>query len=289
MTAACLRLDTGAVSRRLASGQGPLNVKTEDDGHYNPFAADAPLTLYATGIRCGFSMLWHSNGKLYSCLNGGAAGGSAPGTPDDLKDVPYRNDQARSGPYNAGDIPPINYVTETQPDLFISIEKGGYYGHPNVTRGEYVMFGGNPDGGSTHYQVHDYPVGTKPDRNWHPAYWCLGISNSCNGLIEYKNEKAFNGWLKGKILTTRYSAGKDVEVLAPGPDGSIVQSVTGIDGLTRFVDPLDLVEDPATGNVYVSEFGGQRLTLLRPKQSASEETFIETKNIPASGKSVGVH
>ena len=290
LTAACLRLDTAAVARRIASGGGPLNVKTEDDGHYSPFEKDAPLTLYATGIRCGFSMLWHSNGKLYSCLNGGAAGGAAPGTPDELGEVPHRNDEARFGKYNGGDVSPINYVTETQPDLFIAIEKGAYYGHPNVTRGEYVMFGGNPDGKSDNYQVHDYPVGTKPDRNWHRPYWCLGISNSCNGMIEYQSD-TFNGALKHKILTTRYSAGKDIEVLTPGPDGKIVESVTGIDGLTRFIDPLDLVEDPATGNIYVSEFGGRKLTLLRPKKPGeiSTHTFVVDIDKPASGKSVGSH
>jgi len=31
------------------------------------------------------------------------------------------------------------------------------------------------------------------------------------------------------------------------------------------MDPLDLVEDPATGNLYVAEFQPKRLTLLRPK------------------------
>jgi hypothetical protein len=296
LTAACLRVDTQAIASRLAQGKGPLNVKTEheagdpaDVGFYNPFAPEAPLTLYATGIRCGFSMLWHSNGKLYSCLNGGAAGGAAPGTPEDLSQVPYRNDQSKFGPYNGGAVPPINFVSETQPDLFISIEKGAYYGHPNATRGEYVMFGGNPDGGSTNYQVHDYPVGTKPDRNWHRPFWCLGISLSCNGMIEYKND-AFGGALKGKILTTRYSGGKDIEVLDPsGPNGSIVQAITGIDGFTQFIDPLDLVEDTNTGNLYVSEFGGHKLTLLKPRESSpSLTTIIEKTNIPASGKSVNV-
>jgi glucose/arabinose dehydrogenase len=285
LTAACLRLDTAAVAKRLAEGKGPLNVKTEDDGHYDPYAPDAPLTLYATGIRCGFSMLWHSNGHLYSALNGGAAGGAAPGTPEELSEIPRRPDFARFGPYNGGAVPAIEHVSETQPDLFIEIVKGAFYGHPNATRGEYVMFGGNPDGRSDHYEVHDYPVGTQPDRNWHPAAWCLGISLSCNGLIEYKGD-FFNGALKGKILTTRYSGGKDIEVLVPNPDGKIVEAVTGIDGLTQFVDPLDLVEDPASGCIYVSEYGGRKLTLLRPNNSISRLTIQETTNIPASGKAV---
>ncbi len=285
LTAACLRLDTVACEKYMAGTGHPLNVKTEDDGHYDPYAPGAPLTLYATGIRCGFSNLWHSNGKFYSCLNGGAAGGAAPGTPDELSEVPRRPDQDRFGPYNGGPIAAIPRVSETQPDLFIAIEKGAYYGHPNITRGEYVMFGGNPDGGSTHYQVHDYPKGTQPDRNWHPALWSLGISLSCNGMIEYKGD-FFNGALKGAILTTRYSGGKDIEVLVPGPDGHIAEAITGIDGFTQFVDPLDLVEDPATGCLYVSEYGGRKLTLLRPNGGISRMTIQETTNVPASGKSV---
>jgi hypothetical protein len=289
LTAACLRLDTKAVAERLAQGKGPLNVKTEDDGHYDPFAPGAPLTLYATGIRCGFSMLWHSNGKLYSCLNGGAAGGAAPGTPDDPAEIPRRPDEARFGKYDGGVVPAIPFVSETQPDLFISIEKGAYYGHPNATRGEYVMFGGNPDNGTDNYQVHDYPLGTRPDRNWHPAYWSLGISLSCNGMIEYQSD-TFNGALKHKILTTRYSGGKDIEILTPGPDGRIVEAVTGVEGFTQFIDPLDLVEDTRTGCLYVSEFGGHKLTLLKPRESSSisNQVIEEKTNRSRSGKSVGI-
>ncbi len=279
LTAACLRLDTQAVAKRLARGQGPINAKTEDDGHYDPFAADAPLTLYATGIRSGFGLLWHTNGHLYSCLNGGAAGGAAPATPDDLADVPHRNDEARFGSYNGGAVPAITYLKETQPDLVIDIVKGAYYGHPNITRGEYVLFGGNPDGGSDKYQVHSYPLGTKPDRNYRPALWNNGESPSANGLIEYRSN-AFNGALKGKILTARYSIGKDIEVLDVASDGKIVEAVSGIDGFTGFIDPLDLVENEATGNVYVSEYGGRKLTLLKPNEGAggSRRTIRQTTN-----------
>ncbi len=273
LTAACLQVDVPAIERLMA-GAKPLNVKTEDDGHYDPWAAAAPLKLYATGIRSGFGLLFHSNGHLYSCLNGGAEGGAAPATPDSLADVPRRIDGKYTGPV----VPAVDTVTETMPDLFVDIVRGAYYGHPNETRGEYVMFGGNPDGGTDNYQCHDYPKGTQPDRNWHPAAWNLGISYSCNGLIEYRGP-AFGGYLDGKILTTRYSSGKDVMILELNPDGSVKQEVTGVDGMTQFIDPLDLAEDPATGDLYVSEWGGQKLTLLRPKSSAevSKRVFLDPR------------
>ncbi len=274
LTAACLQVDVTAIERIMSAGK-TLNVKTEDDGHYDPWRPDAPLKLYATGIRSGFGLLFHSNGHLYSCLNGGAEGGAAPATPANLADVPTRIDERANGRYTGPAVPGIETVTETQPDLFVDIMKGAYYGHPNDTRGEYVMFGGNPDGGSDNYQVHNYPRGVRPDRNWHPAAWNLGISYSCNGLIEYRGN-AFNGYLDGKILTTRYSSGKDVMILELNPDGTFRTEATGVEGLTRFIDPLDLVEDTDTGNVYVSEWGGQRLTLLKPKATASHQVILDT-------------
>jgi hypothetical protein len=280
LTAACLQVDVPAIEQVMSGGR-PLNVKTEDDGHYDPWLPGAPLKLYATGIRSGFSLLFHSNGHLYSCVNGGAEGGAAPGTPDSLADVPRRIDQAKFGPYLGPVVPGIECVAETQPDLFIA-----YYGHPNETRGEYVLFGGNPDGGSDNYQVHNaangtggYPVGVQPDRNWHPAIWNLGISYSCNGLIEYHG-KAFGGYLDGKILTTRFSSGKDIAILELTRDGKVAAQVTGVDGLTRFVDPLDLVEDTASGDVYVSEWGGHKLTLLRPMATKSGRVFNSSTGPP---------
>jgi hypothetical protein len=81
-------------------------------------------------------------------------------------------------------------------------------------------------------------------------------------VIEYKGD-AFHA-LKGKILTTRFSGGKDIFVMTPAPTGEIAEFITGIDGFTHFYDPLDLTEDPATGYLYVAEYGGKRITLLRP-------------------------
>src|SRR5436309_13397858 len=76
---------------------------------------------------------------------------------------------------------------------------------------------------------------------------------------------AFNGAMNNKILICRYSGGDDIVVLTPNPDGTInPQAQTGFAGLKGFVDPLDLAEDLSSGYVYVAEYGGQRLTLLKP-------------------------
>jgi hypothetical protein len=56
-----------------------------------------------------------------------------------------------------------------------------------------------------------------------------------------------------------------VVILSLGPTGEVIESISGIEGLTRLMDPLDIAEDVTTGNLYVSEFQPQRLTLLRPR------------------------
>ena len=78
LNAAVLRLDPTKV------GSTPLNVQTEEGGSYNPFAAGAPLTIFASGVRNAFDLAWHSNGQLYVPTNGSAAGGNTPATPSPL-------------------------------------------------------------------------------------------------------------------------------------------------------------------------------------------------------------
>ena len=39
------------------------------------------MTVYASGIRNAFDLVWHTNGQLYVPTNGSAAGGNTPATP----------------------------------------------------------------------------------------------------------------------------------------------------------------------------------------------------------------
>jgi glucose/arabinose dehydrogenase len=277
LTAAVLRLDTRAISRL------PLDVRTEEGGHYDPFAPGAPLTIYASGIRNGYDLLWHSNGHLYVPVNGSAAGGNAPGTPTDGS-FPRRTDQDISGPYSGPAVPPLANLP-TQGDFLFRIEKSGYYGHPNPTRAEYVINGGNPGTGHDLCQVPQYPPGMQPDRNWrHPAY-DFGKNLAPCGLIEYKGD-AFPA-LKGRVLVARYSGGKDVFVLSVGKSGEITETYAGIEGFTSFYDPLDLCESPRTGYLYVAEFGGKRITLLRPQVGVTSNKVIKEVISPNTARPVG--
>ncbi|HRK31721.1 MAG TPA: PQQ-dependent sugar dehydrogenase [Tepidisphaeraceae bacterium] len=258
LTAATLRLDPALIK------QTPLDVKTEDGGTYNPSAPDAPLTIFATGVRSGFDLLWHSNGQLYTGLNGAAAGGNTPGNTRAGKPI----------------VPPIYDIKETTHDLLLKLEKGKYYGHPNPIRDEYVLMGGNPTREVDPQEIKSYPVGTDPQANFSPPAFDFGYSVSPNGLTEYKGN-AFGGKLNGKILVTRYSGGKDIIVLTPGADGSIVEATTGIEGFTQFSDPLDIVQHPTNGNLYVAEYGGRQITLLRPNEKGvSRSVFLQVVGRP---------
>ncbi len=254
LSAAVLRLDPDLI------GNLPLDAKTEDGGTYDPFAANAPLTIFSSGTRNHYDLLWHTNGSLYVPTNGSAAGGNTPATPANLNDVPQRIDGATLTEAVSG----INGVNQTQPDLLFRCVEGGYYGHPNPTRGEYVMNGGNPTSNSDPIQVNQYAVGTNPDANWRGVSYNFENNKSPNGVIEYLSN-TFEGALQNKIMVVRYSGGDDIIVLTPGgANNDIVAAETGITGLTGFNNPLDLCENKLNGHIYVSEYGSGEITLLRP-------------------------
>jgi hypothetical protein len=266
LNAAVLRFDPALWNATL---NGPLDVHTEDADPYDPFAPGAPLTIYASGLRNAYDLVWASNGSLYVPTNGSAAGGNTPGTPTIPPDgLLPRIDSATNGPYTGPDVPALSNVS-TQHDWLFRVVQNGYYGHPNPTRNEFVLNGGNPTSGADPAQVSEYPVGTLPDRNWRGFAYDFGLNYSPDGVIQYKYG-GFGGALVGKLLVVRFSAGDDIIVLEPGINGDIVSSNDAIASFDGFNDPLDLVENPANGFLYVSEYdraGGQgKITLLRPQE-----------------------
>ena len=276
LSATVLRLDAVTVRDRLRLGLGPLDVLTPDGGGwYDPFAAGMPLSIHATGVRNAYDLIWHSNGQLYAPTNGSAAHGATPGY-DGTSPVPQRID----GPYVGGAVSPIADVTVTEPDYLHRILQGGYYGHPNPLRGEYVLNGGNPTAGIDLEEIAQYPVGTASDQNYRDPAYVFGRKYSPNGVVEYRGP-AFNGQLNGRLLVARFGGGDDVIALKVNPDGTISnEPQTSINGLSGLVDPLDLVVDPSTGNVYVSEYdekdtGFRRLTLLRPIPPGGDLSVVQ--------------
>jgi hypothetical protein len=216
-------------------------------GYYDPFAPGAPVTLYATGFRNSYDLVWHSNGSLYVPNNGSSAGGNTPDDPN------APGDQALFG-------------VSTQPDYLYRVVEGKYYGHPNPVRGEYIMNGGDPTGGPDPAEVSEYPDGTQPDPDYGGVAYDFSRNRSPNGAIEYASG-AFGGALKGSLLVVEYSAGKDVVSLVLDANGNVVGSDVLRDaagGTLTFADPLDLVSDAASGRIYVAGFGDGSISLLTP-------------------------
>lgn len=274
LSAAVLRLDTTAIMTT------PLDVKTSEGGTYDPLAVDAPLTIFATGTRNPYDLVWHSNGSLYVPTNGSRPGGSTPGTPLPLPPAcaTHRIDLAMNGVYTGPQVITLTGVTDSQSDYMYRAVENGYYGHPNPARCEWVMNGGNPTAGQDIAEVSQYPIGTDPDRNWRGATFDFGLHQSPNGIIEYMSE-SFGGYLQGKLIVARYSEGNDLIVLTPDEgDGDIIASELGIPGFTGLTSPLDIVEDTNNGHLYVAGFTG--IWLLRPIETdVSIEKSVNTATV----------
>ena len=104
----------------------PLNVKSEEGGTYNPFATNAPVKVYASGIRNAYDHVWHSNGQLYVPTNGSASGGNTPATPSSLPtSCTNRIDDSLRGDYTGPQVPGITNVTASQNDYLFRVVQNG--------------------------------------------------------------------------------------------------------------------------------------------------------------------
>ena len=329
LSATVLRLDL----KKLNTMKLPLNVQTTTnqqfinnapaddirmaDGSYNPYGANAPLTIYASGIRNAFDLVWHSNGQLYIPANGSAAGGNTPasvagtrrpnGTLYSGPKIPATSSVVVQSRWILRKLFRLSLVSALFPSVNATVQNDwlfrvnplkpvGYFGHPNPLRGEYVVNRGYTDNLK-------YSPTVIPDANYRGSAYNFGLNKSPDGVLEYKSD-AFGGALKGKLLVCRFSGGGDIIILEPGamtkdPNVTsassndsvydIVRAATGmgskvIAGMSGFANPLDIVEDVKTGNLYVSEFNRQddpaktaQITLLRVKEISVPETIVAQK------------
>jgi glucose/arabinose dehydrogenase len=225
------------LSPNFNGGRLPLNVQTTAPVSYDPHAEAAPLKLYATGFRQMYRVCWHSNGNLYGGVNQNDGTGRA--------DTPSK--------------PGVPSLRSVFPDEdLVRIVEGGYYGHPNPSRNEYVLLGGNPTADVDPWEVPEYPVGVQPEPSFHPANLIFNLKTingtSANGCTEY----TLPGPLRGRLLICFYEGTHTVHTFAFDKSGAAVTdnrpliSETG-DSLT-FTQPLDVAVHPS-GLIYVADFG----------------------------------
>ncbi|MDH2328263.1 CBM35 domain-containing protein [Cereibacter sp. SYSU M97828] len=233
-------------------------------GFYNPYASDAVARIFATGIRNAYDLVWHSNGNLYLPTNGSGALGNTPTDPNQ----PGLDTEVTGAPL--------------QPDYLFNVKEGKYYGHPNTLRGEYILNGGNPTGGLDPNEVapvtegsvsyDGYVPGVLPDPDYDlGGTYNLGDSRSPNGAIEYRGN-AFGPALKGALIFAQFSRGDNLRMIQLDESGKII----GDDVLRRpngevinnYIDPLDIIENPITGQLYLMTLnratGASQIVLLTP-------------------------
>jgi hypothetical protein len=218
-------------------GRLPLNVQTTAPVNYDPQAKNAPLKTFATGFRELYRPCWHSNGNLYGGVNQNDGTGRA--------DTPSR--------------PGVPSLKSVFPDEdLVRIVEGGYYGHPNPSRKEYVLMGGNPTAGVDPWEVPEYPVGVQPEPNFHPENLIFNLKTingtSANGCCEYTRP----GPLQGRLLICFYEGTHTVHTFAFNARGTAVTDNRPLVGENneslKFTQPLDVTVHPS-GRIYVADFG----------------------------------
>ncbi|MDB4919439.1 Ig-like domain-containing protein [Mucilaginibacter sp.] len=285
-----LPLNVQTTANLSVINSAPSNLAVMSDGTYNPYGSASPLTIYASGVRNAFDMVWHSNGQLYLPTNGSGGGGNSPAS--------VNGTRRPNGTFYQGPSIPATTGVKVQSDWLFRVNPAmpvGFYGHPNPLRGEYVINRGYIDNPL-------YPPSIVSDPNYRPAY-NFGLNNSPDGALEYKSN-TFNGALKGKLLICRFSGGGDIIVMEPGSlvkttyvgnDDHIYDIVkvntgsgnSGLVGMSGFGNPLDIVEDVVNGNLYINEFNWNnnpnltsQITLLKVTTASQPMSVLALTAIP---------
>lgn len=223
------------LSPNFNGGLLPCDVKTAEPVCYTPFDPDAPVKLYATGFRNALGLCWHSSGHLLTATNGNSIA-SGVATP------------------SAEGVPAITAMPH---ESLCRVVEGKYYGHPNPSRHQYVLLGGNPTEGPDPWEVPSYPVGVQPDPRFDASLLYdlrPGGGNSANGMCEYTAP----GPLKGRLLVAYFSGGRCVQTFAFDQAGNVVDERPLVDSdgrVLRFNQPLDVCVHPETGRIYLAVFG----------------------------------
>lgn len=207
-------------------------------------ADSAPVRLFATGLRNAYDLAWHSNGNLYANINqNGGSDEQSTRTPTD----------------GACEGLPSSVATNTLNDTLNLIRRGGYYGHPNPSRGECVVMGG----GQGAFAVAGYDKSQAPEPAFNPALITPYASStggsfgiSVNGLAEYLG----GGPLAGSLLSADFSGSRTILTAKPASanDMSLAEPIGQLADTSgaplTFIHPLDVVST-SSGEVYVADFG----------------------------------
>ena len=262
--------------------------------------ADAPITIFADGLRNHYDLELTENGQLYTVDNG--SNGNLGGNPVDADGNPTEQlgaGEATNTPNNGG---------TGDPEPLFLLEQGEYYGHPVPPRSNQDLAwtvyddDGNPDDSLTPNNVDnladfvpdgvdiadgflidpskftDDPArlaesGIRIERDSADSNALATLGSSSNGLVEYTDD-VFDGALEGSLIVTQFNGnvtllnlsddGTTLEPLVDPTEGNEVIDDDGIFPLaTGQSTPLDVTTGP-DGTVWVAEFGDNNINVFAP-------------------------
>ncbi len=183
------------------------------------------VSVFASGFRNPYDLVFHSNGYLYATENGpnGAAGEASLSCDT-------------QGP-GVDDSDELNLVV-----------KGAYYGHPNRNRGRL-----NPVECTFHHASDDSPGHSSPIAT-------LGTFVVPVGIAEYTAD-AFDGRLRGNLIYAEFSAGGISRVVL-SDDGRSVVAISRIHP-HKFDTAVDVAVAP-DGTIYVAQVHLAQISYLAP-------------------------
>jgi glucose/arabinose dehydrogenase len=205
------------------------------------------VNVYASGLRNPYDLVFHSNGRLYVTDNG----------PNDTY-----------GPGSTGCSPATDTgVDAAQTDELNIVTAGSYYGHPNRNRGRTDV-----------RQCVYHENGTPSSGGYTGAIALLPVSS--NGITEYKSNK-FAGQMQGDLLIAAW-VNSELRRIKLSPDGlSVVEHTTLATNLANALD----VTTSTDGTIFVAEYGGNKITFLKPDETGGAPTV--TGVVPGAGSIAG--
>ena len=262
--------------------------------------ADAPLRIFADGLRNQYDIELTEDGQLYTVDNGSNSdlGGNPLDTNGNPTDEPEAG-EATNTPNNGG---------TGDPEPLFLLEDGGYYGHPSPSRSNqnlpWTVYDddGNPDGSLSPNNVANLAdlvpdgidiaegfvidpskftsdptrltqSGIRIERNSADSNALMTLGSSSNGLVEYTDD-VFGGALQGSLIVTQFNGnvtllnlsddGTSIEPLSdPTEDNAIIDDDGIFPLATGQSNPLDVTTGP-DGTVWVAEFGNNNINIFAP-------------------------
>jgi hypothetical protein len=236
---------------------------------YDPFAPDAPVRLYATGVRNAYDFAFGPDGLLYAPVNGAGGGGRAPDDPATALDE-HAPELGR------------------EEDRLLILARGDYGGHPNPLRREYVANGGNPTAAADHDEIAAYPVGVPPDPRLRPDRVIpLGFHWSPTGTVFMPTQDCAAA-LCGALVFANFSKGNTLRAMTFDAGGRVTADFMLRDADGRDIahrDPIDLALGPQ-GRLYLATMersnGASRIVLLEPAAAAESLGAVEIRLVDAA-------